>query len=200
MSTKKESEPAVGSGPQSGKSNPTPLDVLFILAASVVLLLLLLWMATSLAGHPLFTDLPPWLTSIVSELWTKVLVGSAGAGAAVLALRKYLFQSRPPLNYLIWIPATTAVLIVALFAVEKALPPQPKTATFVHVPMRFGAELPNKEGVAPTADCHGFGVPWSPRSPRTRSMNSSLPSAIPSFPTMARLTCPLCRKLTSWPT
>jgi len=155
VSPERENGPAVGPDPQSKRANPTPLDVLFILSASVVLLLLLLWMATSIAGHPLFTDLPPWLKSIVSELWSKVLVGSAGAGAAVLALRKYLFQLRPTLNYLIWIPATTAVLIVALFAVEKALPPQPRTATFVHVPMRFGAELPNKEGVAPDG-----GLPW----------------------------------------
>jgi hypothetical protein len=155
MSTEKKPEPAVGSDPQSGKSNPTPLDVLFILSASVVLLLLLLWMATTLAGHGLFTDVPQWLKDIVSELWKKVLVGSAGAGAGVLALRRYLFQSRPTLNYLIWIPVTTAMLIVALFAVEKALPPQPKTATFVHVPIRFGAELPKKVGVA--ADS---GLPW----------------------------------------
>ncbi len=135
--------------------NPTPLDVLFVLSASVVLLLLLLWMATTLAGRPMFTDLPPWLKSIVSELWTKVLVGSGVAGAAVLALRKYVLQARPTLNYLIWTPVTTAILIVALFAVEKALPPQPKTATFVHVPIWFGAELPKKEGVTPDS-----GLPW----------------------------------------
>ncbi len=148
MSTEKKPEPPVGSDPQS-KSNPTPLDVLFILSASAVLLLLLLWMATTLAGHVLFTDVPQWLKDIVSEVWKKVLIGSAGAGAAVLALRRYLFQSRPTLNYLIWIPVTTAILIVALFAVEKALLPQPKTAAFVHVPIRFGAELPKKVGVAP---------------------------------------------------
>jgi hypothetical protein len=155
MSPERENGPAVGPDPQSGKANPTPLDVLFILAASVVLLLLLLWMATSIAGHPLFTDLPPWLKSIVSELWTKVLVGSAGAGAGILALRKYIFQSRPSLNYMIWIPATTFGLIIALFAVEQLVtkpekPPQ-KTATLVHVPIRFGAELPNKEGVSPNS-------------------------------------------------
>ena len=139
----------VSNPPTTANTNPTPLDALFILSASVTLLLLLLWIATLLAGHPLFTDLPPWLKSIVSELWTKVLVGSGGASAAVLALRKYVFQARPTLNYLIWIPVTTAILIVALFAVEMALPPQPKPATFVQVPIRFGAELPKKVGVAP---------------------------------------------------
>ena len=156
MPNEKDPGPAVGPDPQSGKGNPTPLDVLFILSASVVLLLLLLWMVTTLSGRPLFTDLPPWLKSIVSELWTKVIVGSATAGAAILALRKYLFESRPSLNYMIWIPATTFGLIIALFAVEQLVPKpekpiQQKTATLVHVPIQFGAELPNKEGVAPNS-------------------------------------------------
>ncbi len=129
-------------------------------------------MGTSLLGHPLFTDLPPWLTSIVSELWTKVLLGSGAAAAAgILALRKYLLGSSATLNYLIWIPVTTAALIAALFVVERAVPSQQKPQT-VRVPIRFGVELPKQDAV--TTDNNLPLIRVALRSPQTKDVTEAL--------------------------
>jgi hypothetical protein len=132
--------------PKVENTKPTPLDVLFILSAAVTLLLLLLWIMTSLLGLPLFTDLPPWLKDAVKEVWQKALVGSGTAGTAVatLALRNWIYKSRPAPNYLIWIPAFTAMLIAGLVAVKQLIPPPPKPPApgppMAHVPIRFTLE------------------------------------------------------------
>jgi hypothetical protein len=130
-------------------TNPTPLDALFILSASVTLLLLLLWIATSLLGIPL--NPPQWLKDAVSEVWKKVLIGSgtAGTAAATLALRKWLYKTRPAPNYLVWIPAFTAILIALLVAVQRVIPHPPLLA---HVPVRFTLEPVQTAQVATESD------------------------------------------------
>lgn len=141
--------------PNPAETNPTPLDALFILSASVALLLLLLWIATSLLGLPLFTDLPQWLKDAVSEVWKKVLIGSgtAATAAATLALRNWLYKTRPAPNYLVWIPAFTAMLIAALLAVEHLIPHPPQAAQpLVHVPVRFTLEAVQTAKVATESD------------------------------------------------
>src|SRR5271163_1498433 len=130
-----QNHPITGS-PSPINTNPTPLDALFILGASVTLLLLLLWIATSLVGHPLFTDLPQWIRDLLSEAWKRVLVGSgtAATAAATLALRNWLYKTRPTPNYFVAIPVATAMLMVGLVAAEKILPSQ---EPLVHVPIQF---------------------------------------------------------------
>ncbi len=133
--------------PRAGRTYPSLLDALFVLSVSAMVVLFLLYVATTVLGQSQFGK---DLAKIISEVWKKVLIGGSGAGAASVAIRRYVFQSRPTLNYVIWVPATTAALIVGLFVVERAIPKPPlkKTAIFVHVPIRFGAELSDKEAVA----------------------------------------------------
>jgi len=101
---------------QAGRAYPSLLDALFVLSVSAVVVLFLLYLATTLLEQSHFKN---DLAEIISEVWKKVLIGGGGASAASVALRRYVFQSRPTLNYLIWIPATTATLVVGLFVVEK---------------------------------------------------------------------------------
>ena len=175
MSRELGTDPTRETYPPSRKINPTPLDALFILSASVVLLLLLLWIATTLLGNTQFADALKLLKSAVSELWTKVIVGSAGAGTAILALRQYLFKTRPSLNYMTWIPATTFGLIVALFTVEQLVrkpenpPTRQMTATLVHVPIEFGAELPKEDGVTPHGDPPPIRIHVTSPNPKDRT-------------------------------
>lgn len=133
--------------PQPGTTYPSLLDALFVLSVSAVLVLFLLYLATTVRGQSQFRD---DLAKILSEVWTKVVIAGGGAGTASVALRKYVFQSRPTLNYVIWIPATAAALILGLFVVEKAVPkPANKTATMVLLPIRFAAGLSDKHAVGP---------------------------------------------------
>ena len=85
MPPENENRPAPAPVSHSGKVNPTPLDVLFIFVASSVLLLFLLWIAATVLRLPLSQDLLGLLKSTVSEVWKQVIVGTAGAGTAILA-------------------------------------------------------------------------------------------------------------------
>jgi hypothetical protein len=159
------------------------LDALFVLSVSAVVVLFLLYLATTVLGQSQFGN---DLAKIISEFWKKVLIGG-GAGAASVALRKYVFQSRPTLNYVIWIPATTAALIIGLFVVERAIPKPPppkseKAAAFANVPIRFGAELPNSEAVGPSGGLPPIAV--AEVSPKTKpTIDVFKPSATDSeFP------------------
>ena len=119
-------------------ANPTPLDSLFILFASVFLLLLLLWIASQLAGRDLFTQLPPWVNDVVKGIWSKVIVGTGTAGT--LALRKWLYKSTPSPNYLLWIPGFTIFFMLALFLVKLLVPALPEPTTHFRLPIRFSAK------------------------------------------------------------
>ncbi len=125
--------------PAADSNKPTPLDTLFIVFVSAFLLLLLLWIAGQLAGRDLFTELPGWMKSAVNGIWSKVLLGAGSAGA--LALRKWMYGSRPSPNYLLWIPAFMIFFAVALFLLKQVVrvAPVPPT-THYHLPIQFSAK------------------------------------------------------------
>jgi hypothetical protein len=131
-------------------ASPTPLDTLFILFASVFLLLLLLWI---LYGDR-YGHLPGWVEDSVKGIWSKVIVGAGAAGT--LALRKWLYKSTPSPNYLLWIPGITILLIGTLFLVKQVMPappPTPTTAsTHYHLPIRFSAEPLQADNALNTSD------------------------------------------------
>ena len=104
----------------AGKGNPTPLDALFIIFASVTLLLFLLWVLPG--GETKYSNAPPFLKDMVNSVWAKV--SFAGGSAAALILRRFL-EKRPAPNYLIWIPSFMGIMIVALFLLSKMFPPNP---------------------------------------------------------------------------
>lgn len=97
------------------KANPTPLDVLSIVFTSVTLLLLLLWVATSIAGQTMFNNVPMWLQTMIASVWAKVSVAGGSLGAFLL--RRY-FDKSPTPNYLLWIPGFTMFLLLALVLVQ----------------------------------------------------------------------------------
>lgn len=178
----------------SGRGNPdsaSPADVLFIFAASVFLLLLLMWMASSLKGRPLFADLPAWLKESVSGVWAKLASGLVGAGA--LAWRKYFYGTRARPNYLLWIPVTTFLLLGALYAAERLVPEAPPAQVMGHLPIRFAVQVP--ERIAKT----GTGTPiiaFAMRSPVTRHPQAILPDKDPAFPYYyERVDVPLAREM-----
>src|ERR1700693_2569867 len=104
----------------SARSNPTPLDVIFILFASVALVVLILSF-TAVRGTQPFQNIPNWLISAVSNVWSRFFLGAGTLGS--LGLRKWLDRSPAP-NYLIWIPAFTVGLLAAtLFSVALVIPP-----------------------------------------------------------------------------
>jgi len=118
-------------------ANPTPLDALFILFASVFLLLLLLWITSQIAGGDMFAQLPAWLDSAVKGIWSKVVVG--GGSGALLALRRWMYGSTTPSpNYLLWIIGITILLIAALFLMKPLIPAT--IANHYRLPIRFSAE------------------------------------------------------------
>jgi|SRR5271167_4839393 len=100
-------------------ANPTPLDVIFIVFTSITLLLLLLWIATTLGGQQMFNHVPPFLEDMVKSVWTKISMTGASLGA--LLLRRYIDKSPAP-NYLLWIPGFMMFLLVALFLVQQTVP------------------------------------------------------------------------------
>ena len=104
----------------SSRNNPTPLDVIFILFASVMLVVLILSF-TPVRGVQPFQNLPVWFVSAVSSFWNRLIVGGGAVGT--LAVRKWLDRSPSP-NYLLWISAfTLGLLAVILFSAAVLIPP-----------------------------------------------------------------------------
>ena len=102
------------------KANPTPLDVIFILFASVALVVLILSFSPIRGSQP-FQNIPDWLVKAVSNFWNRLFVGTGALGS--LALRKWLDRSPTP-NYLIWISVFTVGLFGAVvYSATKIIPP-----------------------------------------------------------------------------
>jgi hypothetical protein len=102
------------------KTNPSPLDVIFILFASVALVVLVLSFSPVRGTQP-FQNIPDWLVKAVSNFWNRLFVGAGALGS--LALRKWLDRSAAP-NYLVWISVFTVGLLGAvLFSATLVIPP-----------------------------------------------------------------------------
>jgi hypothetical protein len=111
---------ADASSRSSIRNNPTPLDVIFILFASVALVVLILSFAAVRGTQP-FQTLPYWLKSAVSSFWSRFTVGAGTL--STLGVRKWI-DRRPAPNYLIWIPAFTVGLLGSvLFSATFVIPP-----------------------------------------------------------------------------
>lgn len=105
---------------RSSATHATPLDAIFILLASVTLLVLILSLSPVRQTEP-FQNLPDWFRSAVSSFWSRLTVG-AGA-LSTIGLRKWLDRSPAP-NYLVWISSLTAGLLAAvLFSAAVIIPP-----------------------------------------------------------------------------
>ena len=108
------------------RNNPTPLDVIFILFASVVLVVLVLSLSPVRGAQP-FQNLPDWFVAAVSNVWNRLFLGAGALGS--LGLRKWLDRSPAP-NYLLWISAlTTGLLVATLFSVAIVIPPPATVVT-----------------------------------------------------------------------
>src|ERR1700693_5286770 len=105
--------------PATTGNNPTPLDVIFILFASVALVFLILSFS-AVQGAEVFQQ-GQWVIRAVSNVWSRL---SIGAGTlASLGLRRWLERSPTP-NYFVWIPVFTASLLAAiLFTLAFTIPP-----------------------------------------------------------------------------
>ena len=104
----------------STRTNPTPLDAIFILFASVALTVLILSFSAVRGAQP-FQNIPGWLVSAVSNFWNRLFVGAGTLGT--LGLRRWFDRSPAP-NYLIWIPVFTVGLLAAvLFSAALVIPP-----------------------------------------------------------------------------
>jgi hypothetical protein len=108
------------------KANATPLDVIFILFASVALVVLILSFSPVRGFQP-FQNIPAWLVKAVSNFWNRMFVGAGALGS--LALRKWLDRSPAP-NYLVWISVFTVGLLGAvLFSATLVIPLPPTILT-----------------------------------------------------------------------
>jgi hypothetical protein len=107
--------------PATTRNNPTPLDVIFILFASVALVFFIL--SFSVVQGAEFFQNAQWLIHAVSNVWSRL---SIGAGTlASLGLRRWLDRSPAP-NYFVWIPVFTGSMLVAiLFTISRTIPPPP---------------------------------------------------------------------------
>lgn len=130
------------SASKDGRSNPTPLDALFIVSASVTLLLFLLWVLQG--GGTQFSNPPHFLVAMVNSVWAKVSL--AGGSGAALILRRYVDKSPAP-NYLIWIPSFMGMMIAALFLLSKVAPSQPVSTSAIraNVSMSLDKQLDELE-------------------------------------------------------
>jgi len=96
------------------------LDTLVVLVSSFTIVLLVLWIATTMSGHALFDQLPPWLSSMFSSGWGFL----TGAGVSLLTgALKYLLDKNPDQpNYIAWIGGTSLCLMVLVGGVLFLIP------------------------------------------------------------------------------
>jgi len=96
------------------------MDVIFILFASVALVVLILSFSPVREAEP-FHNIPDWLVKAVSNFWNRLFVGVGALGS--LALRKWIDRVPAP-NYLVWISVFTVGLLgVVLSNATLAIPP-----------------------------------------------------------------------------
>ena len=96
------------------------LDFVVVLALSVVLAFLVLWLASTLnQDGSAFADLPKWLERAVSSLWAEL----SGAGAVVLSAWKLLLRRTRPLGwYFGWVVSGTVVMLGLVIGTANAVP------------------------------------------------------------------------------
>lgn len=94
------------------------VDAAVVLITSFAIAFLVLWAASILRGRPMFQELPDWLNTMVSSVWTQ-LTGAAGALGFVV---RCLLAPGGRRNYLVSCGITSAVIVVAIVGVAAVLP------------------------------------------------------------------------------
>jgi len=118
------------SGTAAGPTAPTLLDTLAIFFFSSFLLLLLLWIASTLVGAPLVTNVPAYLSQPLTSIWAWISSGAAGTAALVIRYltdRKSVSPNYPKLiaKYL-FVEMGALALLVILVSVVTILHPRQK--------------------------------------------------------------------------
>jgi hypothetical protein len=131
----------------SSKNNPTPLDAIFILFASVALVVLILSFSPVRGTQP-FQTLPDWFKTAVSNFWSRFIIGAGTL--STLGLRKWIDRSPAP-NYLVWIPVFTVGLLAAVLFSAAVIIPSPASVPNASIEEpRAGQTVPRR-----TFECSG---------------------------------------------
>jgi len=129
------------------ESRMAPLDVISILLLSCTITLFILWLAGSVARNPIVLQLPDFIKTAYSKIWSYV-VGLSGS--TVFAFLGSKGTQRP--NYLLWSLGTTVVLFGLAFAVAWGITPAPPPTPPQDVLLRWWAIFDKSEH--PNLDFH----------------------------------------------
>ena len=102
------------------KTKWSALDTIFVLFASITILLILLWISSQLVGKETFSTLPGWATGIADKWWTFL---TTGASSALLYWINNKKKNTP--NYLAGIGICTMALLVSIVLITNFIIPKP---------------------------------------------------------------------------
>lgn len=119
------------------------LDVVFILSAALFLVLVVLWLASEIAGVEMFKTLPGWMSEVFKS--GKAAIAALGVSGAVQLLRTRLNRGTNP-QYFGWILAVFVVIIASTMGLAKMMPapPPPAKAATAAIPadVHFQTDYP----------------------------------------------------------
>jgi len=176
-------------------NNPTPLDCIFILFASVLLLLLVFWLVQTIRGGKDVSVLPGFLTTTASKIWGSIILG--GGTALSAAARKWL-DAKPCANYLICIPGFTVVLLLLFVGVNfvMGLVPTPSAAELHHFRIHFNASFEKpKAAVAAQPSSELPELKFAVRSPDPRDPLGLFPKNGDPYPYWHEIDVPTSPKM-----
>ncbi len=131
--TGSDARPAAGSGSESKQHGICDiLDVFFILSAALFLVLVVLWLASEIAGVEMFKTLPGWMSEVFKS--GKAAIAALGVSGAVQLLRTRLNRTTNP-QYFGWILAVFVVIIGSTMALAKMMPAPPPPAKAATAPI-----------------------------------------------------------------
>lgn len=105
---------------------PDLIDAFIVLLLAAAIDIFVFAMATQFINSPVFQKLPSFITDAYTAIWTSVVAGAAGIGAAILKAVNRPAGTQTP-NYLVYVLVTSLVIlavIVGLAAFALWLPKQ----------------------------------------------------------------------------
>jgi hypothetical protein len=106
------------------ESGMDPRDAISILLLACTITLFVLWLAGTVARNPTVLQLPDFIKTAYSKIWSYIIGLSSSTLLAFFGPK----QTRRP-NYLTWSLGTTVVLLGLAFVVARAMPTPPPTTT-----------------------------------------------------------------------
>jgi hypothetical protein len=146
---------------------PDLTDSLIILLISAAITIFIFWISSQYLGQENFARLPDWIVGTYKGIWSSVVTGTVGIGAALL--KAFTSRARPQPHYLKYIGITTGCLFVPIVIIVAAPAAFPQIRGRKQIQPPTGVARVNVNSAAST----DFDLEAEPQNPVTYVLKGS---------------------------